>query len=292
MKRGYPAKAARTLEVAPQTDEVRLLRGWALIRSGCYLKSIGVVKDNDMSVNQAWSDLRIAALFYNGSYEECESLIRKRLDDVNGSCSGHVRYFSGALSFRKGDYKKSYSEFLMSQMIFSSTGDEYSAKLPQVMAFTSISLSICQLHDSLTEVVDNVKDSFYEYAVLLSNIAHIKSLGLQSVNISGGENFSILDIYLLSGSLFEKCENKAMCASIYNSIGVEYHGEGKFAEAIKYYKLALDLSESSGDKRMYAIITANLSELESSNFDFKSSKEFMINFGFEELAATVERNKL
>ncbi|MCD0176553.1 hypothetical protein IHN32_11440, partial [Deinococcus sp. 14RED07] len=32
MKSGHPAKAARTLEVAPQTDEVRVLRGWALLK--------------------------------------------------------------------------------------------------------------------------------------------------------------------------------------------------------------------------------------------------------------------
>ncbi|MFW8627560.1 hypothetical protein [Deinococcus sp. ME38] len=292
MKRGYPAKAARTLEVAPQTDEVKLLRGWALIRGGCYLKALSLVKDNDTSVSQAWTDLRIASLFYNGSYEECEFLVRKSLSEVSGSSSGYVRYFTGALSFRRGDYEKAYGEFLISRMIFISVGDEYSAKLPQVMAFTSISLSIRRLHESLAEVMDNVKDNFYEYAVLLSNIAHIKSSDTRNINTSRDEISSILDTYLLSARLFEKCENKAMCAATYNSIGVEYHNEGKFAEAAKYYNLALKLSESSGDKRVYAIVVANLSELESSSFDFKASKEFMISFGFRELAFTVEQNKL
>ncbi|WP_155297968.1 hypothetical protein [Deinococcus kurensis] len=250
MKRGYPAKAARTLEVAPQTDEVKLLRGWALVRGGrahAALKIIEGLHSCDVDSISAFAHFKVGNV--SESSRISLSIINRKSDK---SYFGHyIKACIDIMERRSEDARFSLKlSNLGAELAFDHRIKVFSCCL---MAF----LDRCYVEESKNVFARLIDENFGNCEIesfCLINFANY----LDDI----GEIQSAIPVYLRAIEAFEKCENIEGLSSANNSIGVAYHLGSKYDIAYQYYKRAYQQSILlQKNSRLKSIILANIAEL-------------------------------
>ncbi|NTY01797.1 lipopolysaccharide assembly protein LapB [Deinococcus sp. JMULE3] len=288
MKRGYPARAARTLEVAPQTDEVKLLRGWVLVKAGDSVNAEHWLNNIGQGVSGSWALMSVMAMckFRLGRLDECRDLAEKIPMNL-GIWSAHAAYALASYHLRIGNYEKSLDWYYNSRDLYYSSGEISSA----IQCGGMISTLICKKGEdprlAFADVLVDSENVLLERASILVNYADCLS---EYLGYHDFEQFE--SIYKEAIQIFRQNENSDGEASALNSCGVCAHFGERFEYALKYYKMALKCVESTGNIRLLGIISANLAEVMGDADRIKGVIDFLSRSGHGEIAEQIGNNLL
>lgn len=251
MKRGYPARAARTLEVAPQTDEVKLLRGWALIGCGEHPAALHVLQGSSPSEEVAAAQATVLARLGRNS----EALDRcAHIGARNTEAYAHAQAIYGHVARVNGDLRAARTNYHTSLHLFSVIGNEAARfQVWSLLAVVDVHLG----HDPHSVFVP-LLDAVGEHAPTAGPVLHNYAMCL-SLRGLYDEAAVYLDRAL---ETFRAMGDPAGVANALNNLGVHHHNQHQHEVARHYYREALDMCRRTGEFRLYGQVAANLSEIE------------------------------
>lgn len=280
MKRGYPARAARTLEVAPQTDEVKLLRGWALIYSGEYQNALEVVsKVADSPEAQV---ARASVLFRTGENEKAYQLAVP-LKHGNSSVSAHATFVLGLLHRHREDYEQARQNFRRSARLWHLQGNLFE----EVQSASLAASAACRLHQS-------APDNAFE-PILARAEGQPAAEGLVLINYAvelehAGQLTQVTDLLSRAAEHMTQSGNLNGVAIAANNLGLRHHLDGNLVQAKHWYRESIDLTIRTGDIRLLGLALSNLSELEADLAGLEDALMLLTESGQSATVELIQRN--
>lgn len=280
MKRGYPARAAKTLEVAPQTDEVKLLRAWALIYSGEYQNALEVVsKVSDSPEAQV---ARASVLFRTGENEKAYQLAVP-LKHGNSSVSAHATFVLGLLHRHREDYEQARQNFRRSARLWHLQGNLFE----EVQSASLAASAACRLHQSAP---DNVFEP-----ILARAEGQPAAEGLVLINYAvelehAGQLTQVTDLLSRAAEHMTQSGNLNGVAIAANNLGLRHHLDGNLAQAKHWYRQSIDLTIRTGDIRLLGLALSNLSELEADLAGLEDALMLLTESGQSATVELIQRN--
>ncbi|MCD0165462.1 hypothetical protein [Deinococcus sp. 12RED42] len=280
LKRGYPAKAARTLENAPQTDEVRLLRGWALIYSGEYQNALEVVsKVADSPEAQV---ARASVLFRTGENEKAYQLAVP-LKHGNSSVSAHATFVLGLLHRHREDYEQARQNFRRSARLWHLQGNLFE----EVQSASLAASAACRLHQS-------APDNAFE-PILARAEGQPAAEGLVLINYAvelehAGQLTQVTDLLSRAAEHMTQSGNLNGVAIAANNLGLRHHLDGNLVQAKHWYRESIDLTIRTGDIRLLGLALSNLSELEADLAGLEDALMLLTESGQSATVELIQRN--
>ncbi|BBN94288.1 hypothetical protein DEGR_10210 [Deinococcus grandis] len=252
MKRGYPAKAAKTLEVAPQTDEVKLLRGWALIYSGEYQSALDCLKKVPDSAEEQVA--RASVLFRTGENEQAYQLARP-LRQGNSEVNAHATFVLGLLHRHREEYEQARQNFRRSAHLWYLRGNLFE----EVQSLSLAASADCRMKQSEPD------DAFAP--ILVRAQGHPAAEGFVLINYAvelehAGQHTQVVDLLQRAAEHMGESGNLNGVAIAANNLGLRYHLDGNTHLAKRWYRKSIDLTFRTGDIRLLGLALSNLSELE------------------------------
>lgn len=286
MKRGYPAKASRTLEVAPQTDEVKLLRGWALIKGGNSNRAESWL--DDLNVEESYktelSALKGLCKLRLGKYESAKSLIGSVKTD-SGDLNGHMYYVLGSIALREQNYIEALSHYRKARLVYMSLGERSNLLQTEAMMATIRCIRGENPEVAFSSILEIVDQFPLEIGAILVNYAD------QMYNRYGSKALvNSVELIQRAIQIFESTGNYDGAATACNTLGVIFHLEKQYDQAVEYYKRALNNAYGSKNERAVAIILCNLKEVEESLDDIRDILDYMDVAGHNFTASVIEAN--
>lgn len=280
MKRGHPAKAAKTLEVAPQTDEVKLLRGWALLEAGRYPLALTVVEP--LSGNPDVYAVRAMAMLMLSRTDEA-----KKIAELIGEGREHAHAYGYLVlahcARRAGDKKLAINLFNASHLLFN-----FKNNYDECLKIRSILINI-RTGDSL---LDEVHDIISSLAGVNNNSAAIILNNCGEFFSSSGDHHKAIELYSTALEYINISDFSDIRMTLYNNLGVQNHYIGNNSAAERYYRKAMEMCIGEGNFRLYGIISCNLSEI-SDDLDYlKGTVNILKINGEEYLSRTITKNLL
>lgn len=279
MKRGYPGQAAATLEGAPQTGEVRLLRAWALIHSGKLAEAF--------TLTEALTPLpdalaaRATACFRTGQNAQAVELARRI--PMNGSpASAHAAMVLGLAARYEERYEEARSHFQRSAILWKL----HSNPMEYVQALSLTAQMQCRLGG----------DPRIEFRAALETARNAPAaLGIALVNYGlelgqAGDGAASEQALQEAVRAFETAGNEDGRASALNNLGLRHHLQGNLERAREYYSEAAAGWTSSGNIRLLGVILSNLSEIDGDLARFDGAITFLKESGQQHVADLIRRN--
>ncbi|MCD0169640.1 hypothetical protein [Deinococcus sp. 23YEL01] len=257
MKRGYPARAARTLEVAPQTDEVRVLRGWAMLKGHNPNDVLHLIAD--LPETPELLALWATALAHASRSDEAE-VIANRIPRNATPTHAHAENVLGYVARQREDYDTARRHYRAAASLWKMYDErewiEVAAVLAGVRSILGAdpTMAFSEVLHALAEVPSAASTVYPNYVHALKQAGHLDAAE-QAAQI--GLHFARL-YNDLSGEM-----------SIRNSLGVFAHLSGNMRVAADEYRIALNLARECGSLRAVGMIAANLAELSGNVEEFK-----------------------
>lgn len=280
MKRGYPAKAAKTLEVAPQTDEVKLLRGWALVESGKYSQALAVVEN--LSSTSSTCAVRAMAMLMLSRTDEAKK-IAELIGEGRDNAHAYGYLVLAHCARRSGDKKLAINLFNTSHLLFN-----FNNNYDECLKIRSILINI-RTGDSL---LDEAYDIISSLAGVNNNSAAIILNNCGEFFSSSGNHYKAIELYNTALEYINISDFSDIRMTLYNNLGVQNHYIGNNSAAEGYYRKAMEMCVGEGNFRLYGIISCNLSEI-SDDLDYlKGTVDILKINGEEYLSRTITKNLL
>ncbi|WP_157445184.1 hypothetical protein [Deinococcus actinosclerus] len=257
MKRGYPARAASVLEVAPQTDEVRLLRGWAMLRLGKTIILDGLVScfDEKKLSDYAYLSLKSALNYKMGNYHEVLTL-SDRLPFSNSLDRGVIYFYAACSALRLNIKDKARRSLTISRSIVECSGSDIDIIRVDTLNAILESDKNANIRDFYSELLKKSALFPIERGVLLINFADY------IFDHEGPKSFGIVEEYYREAEkILHGSGNEEGAAAALNSWGVSAHLSNRITLAEELYKKGITLIRDSGNIRLLGLLTANLSEI-------------------------------
>ncbi|MFT2720632.1 tetratricopeptide repeat protein, partial [Deinococcus sp. A31D244] len=279
LKRGYPAKAARTLEVAPQTDEVRVLRGWAMIHNQ-------IVSDNLIHFAQclgSCGEIILAnALLIRGESIKSEAIIKKAISKDNFDL-GNIKRIRAHLKRREGNIKCAADLYFRSSIISLSAGDDY-GYIESVSHFLSANF---YLTGEIGEDVIHEASALVQGRPGLEALFYNNLANLHICRHNYGEALLCVDHALDSA---KAAESEILIAASLLNKGTILHFRGDLSLAKNYYCLALDKCKHRSEIRLIIPILCNLSEISGRIDDLEKYRAVLIEEGHKDVVNLIDKN--
>ncbi len=280
MKRGYPARAAATLELAPQTDEVRLLRGWALIYSGRYKDARGLLEALHPTPE---GQLALAsALFRIGDNQRAVALAFS-FKSGHSANSAHAAFVLGLDARHREDYAVARRHFQRSAYLWHLHGNLFE----EVQATSLAAAASCRLNEL------NVSEAFT--GVLCKAQGHPAAEGVARLNYAveleyAGQVEQVPELLQQAAEMMRLSGNLNGVAIALNNLGLRHHLNGTVDEAKHWYRQAIELTINTGDIRLLGIALSNLSELQADLSAFEDALALLEDSGQAATIDLIKRN--
>jgi tetratricopeptide (TPR) repeat protein len=259
LRRGFPQRASETLSDAPKGDEITLLRGRALERSGLFkeaLKELEGLKETSEVLA-----LKGALYWRLGKPEEAKIASESAL---SGDMEARAEALNtlGHLARSEGNYKDAESFARRAAALWRSLGNQ--ARLTSALNSLGIAKAMAgeKAESAFQEALEVAGENLAERAVVMLNIGMVYERN-QDVKIAS-------ESYKEAAQLSEVAGSILTAANAWNNLGVLYHKSQNTDYANQAYQKALDLSQKAGEHVMLGMIMANLAEL---NGDVEAWKE-------------------
>lgn len=279
MKRGYPAKAAKTLAEAPQTDIVKALQGWALLRCGDLLKSLEVLKE----VKHDSMDIKVCrsrAMIKLSQYDEALR-IANEIVVTDAKCAAVVHFIHGSIAFRKGDMASALKMLERAASEFYSLGNK--SEMIECKVITSI---------INYRVGGSIDVSFAEVLSLAPEYSIYRANALQNYALSlaqKGAAFEAEKYFDESCQIYDILENKYDYATVLTAHGVLCHSLGRTGDASEKYIKAIGLLEGVGDHELLSTINDNLNGM-SDQRSLEDNLRSLVEKSHPDIAAIIVAN--
>ncbi|GGN31614.1 ATP-binding protein [Deinococcus daejeonensis] len=278
MKRGYPARAARTLEVAPQTDEVKLLRGWALIKGQNPYDVLRLI--NDLPETPDVLALHATALAYASRPEEAEAIARHIPHNATPA-HAHSENVLGYVARQREDYEAARRHYHASASLWKIHNGREWIEVAAILAAVN-----CVLGGEPRYAFQEVMEAIHLFPTsapsVYPNYAHaLKQTGL----LAEAQQAALQGLQALEGQ-----EDQLAEMSLHNSLGVYAHLAGEVDTAVQAYRTALQLAHRCGNFRAVGLITANLSEIEGDASSMADTLRLLMQAGQEAYAHRIQQN--
>lgn len=276
MKRGYPAKAARTLEVAPQTDEVKLLRGWALIE--CGQSPVALTLASKIPASPERDALLATALIRTGRTEEAVDLAQQV--PRNGSrANAHSQGVLAHAARLKGDFVQAATHYARSAALWQ-LHDNPSARVDALALEASMH---CKAGADPENEFPPILATAQKYpsnlaAALLNYGVELKAKGRLTQAIS---------VMKEAGQSFQNCGNLEGEAHALNNLGAYFHLSGAVDQARQSYHQAWSLLRGSGNLRLLGFVLTNLAEIEDDLTGFDDALSLLKEAGEHDIASRI-----
>ncbi|WP_295815374.1 hypothetical protein [uncultured Deinococcus sp.] len=280
MKRGYPAKAARTLEVAPQTDEVKLLRGWALLHSGMFHAALTCV--DGVPSSQKSDALRATVLYRLGRNSEAEAVARSIPTGTSQACA-HATCVLGLIARHHEDFSLARRLFRRSALLW----QLFDNTLEHAQASALAASMECRLSVH-PQPEREFKDCLHAATTPAARGIALVNYGVELELVGQAETAETT--FLEAIGAFRESENIAGLAGTLNNLGLRRHLSGQLNEATLYYREAAVLTTRSGDIRLLGMALSNLSEIQADFTGFEDALELLIQSGQAATGELIQRN--
>ncbi|WP_146160740.1 hypothetical protein [Deinococcus arcticus] len=279
--RGYPGRAAQTLEAAPQTPEVRLLRGWALVRSG--------------QVNDAWTQIQslcagqaehlaLSAVVLErlGRWDEA-ARCAQAVGPETGPAAGYAHYILGSIDLRSSRPAEAEQHLRRAVALGTLCGDQgLWARAGSLLALLRTRHEPPQ--QAFAELLSHPGLNPLDRAGILVNYA--TCLGESTDWPEADAVFAQAEVCFCEvGSLDGQ-------AHTVNAQAVMLHRRGALAEAEPLYRRALALVSGSGHVQLFANIASNLAELAGQVQDHAAILSLLSDYGLHEQVQRIRSNVL
>lgn len=278
MKRGYPAQAAATLEGAPQTEEVRLLRGWALMKLEQYADVLTLISDIDQVPGVAV--LRSASLSRLGRLEEARTLALRVPRDMTAD-HAHAESVLGHIAQQQDNYLMARAHYQASATLWH-LHDEHEW-VAVASALATVRSTLGEPPDVVFQDVLAAVNHLPSAACLIyPNYAHALQQAGQPAQAAQAAQLALTSARGVGNTLAE--------ISALNTLGVCAHLSGATADAVVHYELALALCHQCANFRALGMISANLAELTGDSIAFANTLKLLRDSGQQAYAEMIECN--
>ncbi|WP_064014100.1 tetratricopeptide repeat protein [Deinococcus puniceus] len=284
MKRGYPARAAATLELAPQTDEVRLLRGWALIECGKALEALNLLASLPHTAN-------VLAALGTATYKLghfSEALAWAAALPTDGSLSSaHGSMIRGNVALKEHEFLCAQKHYRLAAQVYRLNNDVPSALIAEnLLATLAVQLG-AEARQIFPALVQASSAYARQKALVLCNFAY----SLTSTPDTTDKSYlEAENLYREAMRLQEILGDRHGIAQTLNSLAVNKHLQGKIGDAKRLYYQALECLKGSGDVRSMGLILSNIGEIEEDFTGFSENIEFLNGTGHGKLAEIIHKN--
>ncbi|GAA0498085.1 hypothetical protein [Deinococcus depolymerans] len=287
MKRGYPARAAKTLEVAPQTDEVKLLRGWAELRTGNATAAQRIVDDTHRTPPhrpRPWQTLAAACALKLGHLNVLRDLL-DTLDRTGSPPDARTTHLRGMLALREGCDPEAMTLFRQASLRFRSEGLPGDAVIAEsLVAMLNVRLGH-DAHDAFRNVLNDSRPYPRERVHVLTNYVY-------SLTATHAPDADVNAAYQETVTLAEQTNDLEGGAAAWNTWGVHAHLARDYEQAAHRYRRALHLVEGTGNLRLHGLIQSNLSELMDDHAQLAATLDLLSGAGHDTLSQTIQNNIL
>ncbi|WP_221089148.1 hypothetical protein [Deinococcus aquaedulcis] len=278
--RGYPGRAAQTLEAAPQTPEVRLLRGWALVHLGRYGEARALFESLDSS--PAAQVGLASALFRSGENARAVTLAKP-------FCLGSTPLNAQA-AFVLGLDARYREDFAQARQLFARCAHIWHLHgelLEAAQAASLAAAAACRLS------AGSVQALFAP--VLLAAGDHPAARGFVLINYAVelermGELCQVPALLEQAAAVMREAGNSNGVAIALNNLGLRHHLNGDLSAAAACYRQTIELTLNTGDVRLLGLALSNLSELEADLSGFEDALAFLEQSGQDATVALIRRN--
>lgn len=250
LRRGFPQRASETLSDAPKGNDVTLLRGRALERSGLFKEALKELEGLEETPEVL--ALKGALYWRLGKPDEARTASEKALD---GEMEARAEALNtlGDLSRSEGNYKEAESFAKRAVTLWRSLG--YKSRLADALNSLAIAKTLLGLESN--EIFAEALEVADENPLLRA-----RTLLNMGVVYERSEDFTLAtQSYIEAAELSERAGVLETAASSWNNLGVSYHKQNMIGNAEIAYRKALELSQKVGERLLLGMIMANLAEL-------------------------------
>ncbi|GBF04176.1 transcriptional regulator, SARP family [Deinococcus aerius] len=284
MKRGYPGQAAATLEGAPQTGEVRLLRAWALLQLGEALRAGEVVAD--LPTLAGVTACRAVAAYQLGRYDQALALAEQLPGD--GSLdAAHGAMVRGHVALRENRQREAQGQYRRAAALYRLNGTTPLALTAENLLASMAVQQGAEPWATFAPLLEASQPYPPQRAVILSNLADCLSPAetTDPVLFHQAEQ-----LYQEAAALYELLGNRSGQARVLNARGVNFHVHGDHQRARELYEQALRLLSGGGNLRLMGLVLSNLSEVEGNLTQFDDALNLLERAGHLGLVQTIRSN--
>ncbi|GGS20267.1 hypothetical protein [Deinococcus knuensis] len=287
MKSGHPARAARTLESAPQTDAVNLLRGWAELRTGNATAAQRTVDDTHPTPThrpRPWQILAAACALKLGHLNILRELL-DTLDHTGAPPEARTVHLRGMLALREARDAEARTLFRQAGLRFRSEGLPGDAVIAESLVAM---LNVRQgqpVHAAFRDVLHASRPFPRERVHVLTNYVY-------SLTATHAPDTDVNAAYEETVTLAEQTNDLEGGAAAWNTWGVHAHLARDYEQAAHRYRRALHLVEGTGNLRLHGLIQSNLSELTDDHAQLAATLDLLSGAGHDTLSQTIQNNIL
>ncbi|OOV13733.1 bacterial transcriptional activator domain-containing protein [Deinococcus sp. LM3] len=287
MKSGHPVKAARTLEVAPQTDAVNLLRGWAQLRTGNATAAQRIVDDTHPAPPhrpRPWQILAAACALKLGHLNVLRELL-DTLDHTGAPPEARTVHLRGMLALREARDAEARTLFRQAGLRFRSEGLPGDAVIAESLVAMLNVRQGQSVHAAFRDVLHASRPFPRERVHVLTNYVY-------SLTATHAPDTDVNAAYEETVTLAEQTNDLEGGAAAWNTWGVHAHLARDYEQAAHRYRRALHLVEGTGNLRLHGLIQSNLSELTDDHAQLAATLDLLSGAGHDTLSQTIQNNIL
>ncbi len=282
LKRGYPARAARVLEEVKQTDEVKLLRAWAMIKHGEAAKAADILETFIIETPEVIV-CKAMALFKLGKHNQAKKLAL-RIETYSDINAAHATFITAGIYFYSQDYINALLNYQKASSLFR-FNEDISGYINSENLIASTKVRNKLKSKAAFEHVIKISSQYpTEHAAVLLNYAIL----LQEE----GEISEAEAVFTQARLLYEKIGNLEGQAQVLNAHGVMLHFQNRLMEAEIMYRAALDVLSGSGNLPLLGVILSNLSEIEFDLTKFEDILKMLKDSGLSGVVKTIRENAI
>lgn len=255
LRRGFPQRALESLQGAPDTPELRLLKARALERAGRFQEALAAL--TGLPESAAVLALKGTLLWRLGQPEAAQAASKRAL-------SGELEVRAEALSTlahlarSRGDYPEAIALTKRAVALWQSLGqrERWADGLNNLAV--ALALAGMAAEAAFAEALSVAEDYQLLKARILLNqgVMHERAGRLEAAK----------NAYREAIVLAEQLGGNEIAANAWNNLGVIYHKVGELAAAKGAYEMALERARLAGERRMLGMFMANYAEL-TENFE-------------------------
>ncbi|THF85822.1 hypothetical protein E7T09_14990 [Deinococcus sp. KSM4-11] len=278
MKRGYPAKAARTLEVAPRSMKIIVSQAWSLIHAGRF-REVGPMLEGypDYSDLMGVKGMSLVLLGKNLEASAAISRIELKLD-MNHAIYEEVL---GHIARRCQDNAKAKIHYAKSLELWRLNGMENEACIVESI-----------LRFSYLNTFDEAQ-KFFEDFNMRSNNSCVQAVIKNNFGrlLIEYEKYEESEPVLKSAvDKFDEIDNLYGLSIALNNLGMQFHHRSYYKMALECYQKSFLKAVEIGDIRQYAILLRTIAEIKNEKFTLQMINDILGESGNRPLADEIWNN--